>query len=226
MRPVCLLVFSTFLASAAGVDFQRQVRPILSDNCFLCHGPDKGTRMADLRLDIKDGALAARKNGSPIVPGKPDESLLIKRIFSEDASFRMPPAMAHKTLTADQKETLRKWIEEGAVWKEHWSFVPPVKQNPPAIKDSAWVQTPIDQFLLARIEAAGLQPNAEADRHTLIRRVTLDLTGLPPTPDEVSAFVNDKSPKAYEKVVDRLSRLAALRRTSRTLLARCRSLCR
>ena len=96
--------------------------------------------MADLRLDVKDGALASRKNGSPIVPGKPEESLLIKRIFSEDASFRMPPPMAHKTLTAEQKETLRKWIEEGAPWKEHWSFIPPAKQNPPCVKDSDWVQ--------------------------------------------------------------------------------------
>jgi hypothetical protein len=198
------LAAGTGPAAGAGVDFQRQVRPILSDNCFLCHGPDQGTRMADLRLDIKEGAFSVRKNGSPIVPGKPDESLLIKRIFSPDSSFRMPPLFAHKTLTAEQKETLRKWIEEGAVWKQHWAFVPPVKKNPPAVKDAAWVRTPIDQFLLARLEAEGLKPNQEADRRTLIRRVTLDLTGLPPTPEEVNAFVNDKSLKAYEKVVDRL----------------------
>ena len=188
----------------AAVDFQRQVRPILSDNCFLCHGPDKGTRMADLRLDIKDGALAARKNGSPIVPGKPEESLLIKRIFSENDSFRMPPMMSHKTLTAEQKDTLKKWIAEGAPWKEHWSFIPPAPHAPPPVHDAAWVKTPIDQFLLARMEAEGLKPNAEADRRTLIRRVTLDLTGLPPTPAEGEAFVDDKSPKAYEKLVDRL----------------------
>jgi len=199
-----LLVFSASFVSAAGVDFQRQVRPILSDNCFLCHGPDKGTRMADLRLDVKEGALAVRKNGTPIVPGKPDESLLIKRIFSEDVSFRMPPAMAHKTLTAEQKDTLRKWIEEGAQWKEHWSFIPPAPRTPPVVKDAQWAKTPIDQFLMARLESEGLTPNPEADRRTLIRRVTLDLTGLPPTPSEVAAFVNDKSPKAYEKLVDRL----------------------
>ena len=207
LRRVFPVLFCVSLASAAtppAVDFQRQVRPILSDNCFLCHGPDKGTRMADLRLDLKDGALAARKNGTPIVPGKPDESLLIKRIFSEDASFRMPPAMAHKTLTAEQKDTLRKWIEQGAPWKEHWSFIPPVKQNPPAVQNTSWIRTPIDQFLLARIETAGLTPNQEADRRTMIRRVTFDLTGLPPTPEEVEAFVSDKSPKAYEKVVDHL----------------------
>ncbi len=198
-----------FVAQAAtppspAIDFQRQVRPILSDNCFLCHGPDKGTRMVDLRLDVKEGALAARKNGTPIVPGKPDESLLIKRIFSDNPAFRMPPVMAHKTLSDEQKETLRKWIEQGAPWKEHWSFIAPAQHEPPVVKDAAWVKTPIDQFLLARIEAEGLKPNPEADRRTLIRRVTLDLTGLPPTPVEVEAFVSDKSPTAYEKVVDRL----------------------
>jgi len=190
--------------ASTAVDFQRQVRPILSDNCFLCHGPDKGTRMADLRLDLKEGAFTPRKNGTPIVPGKPEESLLIKRIFSEDTSFRMPPAFAHKTLSAEQKETLRKWIEEGAPWKQHWSFIPPVRQTPPPVKDASWVRTPIDQFLLARLETEGLKPNPEADRRTLIRRVTFDLTGLPPTPEEVQAFIDDKSPKAYEKVVDRL----------------------
>ncbi len=186
------------------VDFQRQVRPILSDNCFLCHGPDKGTRMVDLRLDIKDGAMAARKNGTPIVPGKPDESLLIKRIFSDNPAYRMPPTFSHKTLTAEQKDTLRKWIEQGAPWKEHWSFVPPAQPALPEVKNAAWVKTPIDRFVLARLESAGLTPNAEADRRTLIRRVTLDLTGLPPSPEEVAAFVNDPSPAAYEKVVDRL----------------------
>ena len=212
MRRAFLAVLSLYAVSAVqaaappspAIDFQRQVRPILSDNCFLCHGPDKGTRMADLRLDIKEGALAVRKNGSPIVPGKPDESLLIKRILSDDVSFRMPPAMSHKTLSADQKETLRKWVEQGAPWKEHWSFIPPAVQMPPPVKDVAWVKTPIDQFLLAKLEAEGLKLNAEADRRTLIRRVTFDLTGLPPSPEEVDAFVGDKSPKAYEKVVDRL----------------------
>jgi hypothetical protein len=160
--------------------------------------------MADLRLDMKDGALAARKNGTPIVPGKPEESLLIKRIFSEDTSFRMPPVFSHKTLSAEQKDTLRKWIEQGAPWKEHWSFIPPARHAPPEVKDAAWVKTPIDQFLLAKLETEGLKPNPEADRRTLIRRVTLDLTGLPPTPEEVKAFVDDQSPKAYEKVIDRL----------------------
>jgi hypothetical protein len=160
--------------------------------------------MADLRLDIREGAFATRKDGTVIVPGKPDESLLIKRVFSDKASFRMPPVFSHKTLTPDQKEVLRRWVAQGATWKDHWAFVAPVKPPLPAVKDAQWVRNPIDQFILAKLEAANLQPAPEADRHTLIRRVTLDLTGLPPTPDEVKAFLKDKSPDAYEKVVDRL----------------------
>ncbi len=196
---------SSFAAATSGkIDFQRQVRPILSDNCFLCHGPDKGTRMVDLRLDIQEGAFAARKNGTPIVAGKPDESLLIKRIYSDDPAFRMPPVFAHKTLTAEQKDTLRRWIEQGANWTQHWAFVPPKKAPPPEVKMTAWPRNDIDRFILAKLEAQGLTPAPEAARPALIRRVTLDLTGLPPTPAEVDAFTKDKSPKAYEKVVDRL----------------------
>jgi len=196
---------NSFAAPASGkVDFQRQVRPILSDNCFLCHGPDKGTRMVDLRLDVQEGAFAARKNGTPIVPGKPDESLLIKRIYSDNPAFRMPPVFSHKTLTQEQKDTLRRWIEQGAQWTQHWAFVPPKKAAPPEVKMTAWPRNDIDRFILAKLEANGLTPAPESDRRTLIRRLTLDLTGLPPTPAEVDAFVKDKSPKAYEKVVDRL----------------------
>ncbi len=186
------------------VDFQRQVRPILSDNCFLCHGPDKGTRMADLRLDIQEGAMASRKNGTVIVPGKPDESLLIKRIFSDNPAFRMPPVFAHKTLSQEQKMTLRRWIEGGAEWKQHWAFVPPVKPAAPEVKNTNWTRNPIDRFILAKLEANNLQPAPEADRRTLIRRVSLDLTGLPPAPAEVDAFLKDQSPDAYERLVDRL----------------------
>jgi Protein of unknown function (DUF1553)/Protein of unknown function (DUF1549)/Concanavalin A-like lectin/glucanases superfamily/Planctomycete cytochrome C len=186
------------------VNFQRQVRPILSNNCFLCHGPDKGTRMADVRLDIHDGAFATRKNGAIIVPGKPDESLLIKRVFSEDPGYRMPPVFAHKTLTPEQKNLLRRWVSEGANWKDHWAFIAPVRPPLPAVKDAAWPHTPVDNFILAKLEANNLKPAQEADRRTLIRRVTLDLTGLPPSPAEVTAFVNDPAADAYEKVVDRL----------------------
>jgi hypothetical protein len=202
------LAFLTFVLLAgpapAAVDFQRQIRPILSENCFLCHGPDQGTRMAGLRLDTHDGAMAARKNGAPIVPGKPEESLLIKRVFADKPGMRMPPPQAHKTLTATQKDLLKAWIAEGAPWKEHWAFIAPVKPALPVVKTSGWARNPIDNFILAKLEANSLQPAPEADRRTLIRRVTLDLTGLPPTPDEVEAFVKDKSAGAYEKVVDRL----------------------
>ena len=189
---------------AAPVNFQRQVRPILSENCFLCHGPDKGTRMADVRLDIREGAFAKRKDGVIVVPGKPDESLLIKRVLSDNPAYRMPPTFSHKTLTAEQKDILRRWVQEGAPWKDHWAFVAPVRPPLPPVKDGDWVRNPIDSFILAKLEANGLQPAPEADRRTLIRRATLDLTGLPPTPAEVEAFVKDRSAHAYEKVVDRL----------------------
>jgi uncharacterized protein DUF1553/uncharacterized protein DUF1549/cytochrome c/concanavalin A-like lectin/glucanase superfamily protein len=190
--------------SGPPVNFQRQVRPILSDNCFLCHGPDKGTRMADVRLDIKEGAFASRKDGTIVVPGKPDESLMIKRVFSDNPAYRMPPEMAHKTLTTEQKNILRRWIAEGAPWKDHWAFIAPIRSPLPPVQDAKWIRNPIDQFILAKLEANGLKPAPEANKRTLIRRVTLDLTGLPPTPEEVDAFLKDDSPDAYEKVVDRL----------------------
>jgi len=123
-------------------------RPILSNNCFLCHGPDKGTRMADVRLDIREGAFATRKNGTIVVP-QPDESLLIKRVFSEDAAYRMPPVFAHKTLTAEQKNILRRWVEQGAPWKDHWAFVAPVRPPVPAVQDTDWARNPADSFILA-----------------------------------------------------------------------------
>ena len=189
---------------AQGVDFQRVVRPILSDACFHCHGPDKNTRMVDLRLDTREGAFTARENGTPIVPGNSKASLVYQRITEQDSSRRMPPESSNKTLTLEQKDILKRWIEEGATWKEHWSFVPPVRQAVPSVKTTAWIRNPIDQFILAKLEAAGLQPGPEADRRTLIRRVSLDLTGLPPAPEEVEAFVNDRSKDAYEKLVDHL----------------------
>ncbi len=148
--------------------------------------------------------MEKRKNGIPIVPGKADESLLIKRIYSNNPNYRMPPTFSHKTLTEEQKDILRRWIEQGATWKEHWAFIPPVKAVVPAVKDMSWPRNNIDRFVLAKLESNGLHPAAEADRRTLIRRVTLDLTGLPPTPDDVRAFVKDSSRNAYEKVVDRL----------------------
>jgi hypothetical protein len=185
-------------------DFQREVRPVLSDNCFRCHGPDKSTRMVDLRLDTKEGAFGERKNGAPIVPGKPEQSLVYQRLTASTAARRMPPEYAHKALNTKQIETIGRWIREGAAWKEHWAFITPVRPEPPAVEAREWVRNPIDRFILARLEQEGLQPAPEADRRTLIRRLSLDLTGLPPDPPEVEAFVKDNSPEAYEKLVDRL----------------------
>ena len=218
MNRIIRLIFLPFLAccswnlaaqqpstkSAPVVDFQRVVRPILSDNCFACHGPDKNTRMVDLRLDTQEGAFTARDNGTPIVPGNLQASLVYQRITEPDPARRMPPESSHKSLTAEQKEILKRWIEQGASWKQHWSFVPTARPAFPAVKTKAWIRNPIDQFILAKLESAGLQPAPEADRRTLIRRVSLDLTGLPPSPKEVEAFVNDKSKNAYERLVDEL----------------------
>jgi hypothetical protein len=186
------------------VDFQREVRPILSENCFQCHGPDKGTRMADLRLDTHEGLSAKRPTGLVVAPGDPKSSVLYQRITHEKVAMRMPPAYSHKTLTDAQKATLRRWIEQGAPFKEHWAFQAPVRPAVPAVKTAKWPRNPIDNFILAKLEGAGLQPAAEAGRRALIRRVSFDLTGLPPTPAEVEAFLADNSPAAYDKLVDRL----------------------
>jgi mono/diheme cytochrome c family protein len=183
------------------IDFTRQIRPILAENCFACHGPDEKKRRARLRLDTREGALG---HSGLIAPGKADESDLIARVTSKDKDEQMPPPKSGKKLTPAQIELLRKWVDEGAPWSEHWAFVPPKRPALPKVKDAVWAREPIDRFILARLEAEGLKPSPEADRVTLIRRVTFDLTGLPPTPAEVDAFVADRSPDAYEKLVDRL----------------------
>jgi hypothetical protein len=182
--------------------FNRDIRPILSDKCFKCHGPDKTARKADLRLDEREAAIKAEA----IVPGKPDESLLIERIFSDDPQQVMPPANSGKSLTAVQKETLRKWITAGAEYQSHWSFIPVPRQVPvPALKDSLrWVRNPIDAFVLERLQAAGIEPAAEASREKWLRRASFDLTGLPPTLEELDAFLTDNSADALETAVDRL----------------------
>ena len=188
----CLLAASLLRAE---VSFNRDIRPIMADTCFRCHGPDKNARMMGLRLDIRDEALKTTQSGvTPIVPGDPDRSAIIQRVFSPDKKI-MPPASAHKELTPAQKATIRQWVLEGAKYEGHWAYQPvqhfqvPVGQNP------------IDYFIRARLDKEGLKPSAEADARTLIRRVTLDLTGLPPTPEEVAAFLKDGN---YERVVDRL----------------------
>ncbi len=187
------------------VNFAREVRPILSDNCFACHGPDDTARKAGLRLDTKDGAFAKLPSGDrAIVPGNPDESDLIFRIESDDPELHMPPKKSGKQLTAEQVATLRRWVEQGASWSTHWAFEPPRKPALPAVAHPDWPVTEIDRFILARLEAEGLAPEPEASKPALIRRVTLDLTGLPPTLKEVDAFLADRSEGAYETVVDRL----------------------
>ncbi len=192
-------------AAVAPPDFNRQIRPILSENCFRCHGPDEKERKAKLRLDTRDGALKElRSGGHAIVPGHANKSALIERILAADPAERMPPPKTNKRLTAQQIDLLKRWIDQGAKWSEHWAFVPPSRPALPAVKDKTWPRNAIDLFILARLEKEGLRPSREADRVRLIRRVTLDLTGLPPTPAEVNAFLADRSPNAYEKVVDRL----------------------
>jgi len=200
---VCLVAPAALAAVPAKIDFQRDIRPILSDNCFRCHGPDAETRMVNLRLDLREAATAKRENGTAVVPGSPEQSLMWQRVSQEKPARRMPPPYANKVLTADQKETIKRWIEQGATWKEHWVYTAPKRPALPAVKDDHWARGPIDRFILAKLEAEGLSPAPEADRRTLARRVALDLTGLPPKPAEVDALLRDKAPDAYERMVDR-----------------------
>jgi hypothetical protein len=186
------------------VEFNRDIRPILSDNCYQCHGPDKAQRKAELRLDIEQGATADLGGRRAVVPGDLDQSELYQRLIAEDDKERMPPVKSGKKLSRSQIDLFRRWIEQGAKWQKHWAFLPPISVAPPIVKDPSRVRNPIDAFVLARLEREGLSPGPAADRTTLIRRVSLDLTGLPPTPAEVDAFLADKSSDAYEKVVDRL----------------------
>ena len=187
------------------VDFNREIRPILSDMCYKCHGPDAAERKAGLRLDGHAGATAKLDSGTiAIVPGKPKESHLIARLTTTDPDLIMPPPETGKKLTPAQLDVLTRWIQQGAEYKGHWSFIRPERLPLPAISQENWAANPIDRFVMAKLDKAGLKASPEADRYTLIRRVTLDLTGLPPTPQEVDAFVNDADPNAYEKLVDRL----------------------
>jgi hypothetical protein len=217
-RPCCpiwscalaVLVFSasSFVTSAGGsetrpIRFQDQIRPILSDHCFACHGFDAQSREADLRLDLAGEALSDRDGAPAIVPGDPEQSHLWQRITSDDEYLVMPPASTKKPLSDEQKQLLRQWIEQGAPFEDHWAFQVPVKPALPEVRRSEWVRQPIDRFLLARLDEAQLRPSPEADRETLIRRVAFALTGLPPTLDELDQFLADHSPVAYERMVDR-----------------------
>ncbi len=191
--------------TAETVDFNKQIRPILSDSCFACHGPDENTRKVKLRLDTKQGAFAKLRDGSrALVPGNAKASELVQRVFAQDLTERMPPPKSRKKLTEEQKELLKKWVEQGAAWSSHWAYVAPKKTALPAISQPAWPKNAIDHFILARLDKEGLKPSSEADKTALIRRVTFDLTGLPPTLAEIDAYLADASPEAYEKVVERL----------------------
>ena len=191
--------------AASKIEFNRDVRALLSDNCFACHGPDENKRKAKLRFDIKDEAFKPAKSGDfAIVPGDLKKSQLVARITSQDPEEVMPPPKTGKKLTPAQIDLLKRWISEGATWQTHWAYETPKRPALPTVKDTKWAKNEIDSFVLAKLEKEKLKPAPEADKTTLVRRVTQDLTGLPPTPDEVDAFLADKSPAAYEKVVDRL----------------------
>lgn len=211
MRSLLLLCAACLLTCAMQADestrkatvkleYNRDIRPILAENCFACHGPDSAARKGGLRLDQRDAAIKKKA----IVPGKVTESELVARLHSGDSEEVMPPPTSHKKLTDSQKKLLEQWIAQGAEYQSHWSLIPPVRPAIPSVKNASWVKNPIDAFVLAELERQKLQPAPEADRRTLARRVSFDLTGLPPVVDDVAAFVNDRSPNAYEKYVDKL----------------------
>ena len=203
MQRFCF-VLATLIVSAAQaaspIDFNRDIRPILAENCFYCHGQDGNKRQADLRLDLRDIAVKS----AAIVPGDPPASHLIERILSSDPEKQMPPPKSNRILSPEKKQLLERWIAEGANYATHWAYVAPQRPAEPPVQRGDWARTPIDFFVLAKLEAAGMAPSSEADRATLIRRLSIDLIGLPPTSEEVDAFVADTDPQAYEKLVDRL----------------------
>lgn len=202
---VCLsalfLTNTTFAETKRKIRFNRDVRPILSENCFTCHGADEKSRRADLRLDLAESAIRDIK---AIVPGNGEKSELYLRILGKEGHRIMPPRKTRKTLTNDEIQILKDWIDQGAEFQGHWAFEAPTRPELPKVQNPQWTRSPIDYFILAQLESEKLSPSPEADKRTLIRRVTFDLTGLPPTPEEVEAFVNDSSSDAYSKVVDRL----------------------
>ncbi len=191
-------------AAQAPVDFNRDIRPLLADRCFTCHGFDARARKADLRLDTREGMLAAREGGAAVVPGAAHRSALVRRIRSDDPRQRMPPPSSGLSLSAEERALLARWIDEGAPFAEHWAFTPPVDTAPPRVADPDAAPSALDRFVLDALERRGLGLSPQADRETLIRRVSLDLTGLPPTPEEIEAFVDDPAADAYEQLVERL----------------------
>ena len=199
---VALALTST--ATSAEVKFNQDIRPILSDKCFHCHGPDEADREANLRLDTPDGILTDLGGYFAIVPNNPEASEVYKRIIHPDPDERMPPLSMHKNLSEAEIALIKQWIAEGATWQDHWSFEPISQEQAPQVVKKDWVTNPIDNFVLKRLEQEKLTPAIEADKHTLIRRVSFDLTGMPASQAQISAFVNDQSANAYEKLVDNL----------------------
>ena len=209
-----LAIFAALLTAVTGtaapLSYNRDIRPILFDNCFSCHGPDSASRKAGLRMDKPEEATKPNKEGvAAIVPGDLAKSAFIARITTKDEDDLMPPPESHKSLKPEQIETLKRWVAEGAKYESHWSFIAPTRPAVPAVTHEGWKQNPVDAFVLAEMPARGLTPNAEADRRTLARRAAFDLTGLPPEPALVEEFVNDKAPDAYEKLLDKFMALPA-----------------
>ena len=209
-----LLIVSCYSTNKGGealpdqVSYNFHIRPILSDKCFKCHGPDAAQRSASLRLDIADSAFAPlkeTKGAFAIIPGKAEESELYKRITSTDTSYQMPTPDSHLGVLSEYEALLvKKWINQGAKYEKHWAFTSPRKPSTPEVADSKWVKNEIDKFVLKRLQQKGLDPNDEADKERLFKRISLDITGLPPSPEAVDAFIADKSADAYEKAIDKL----------------------
>jgi hypothetical protein len=190
--------------AAVKVDFNRQIRPILSESCYQCHGPDQNKRKAKLRLDVREGLFRSAEGITVVVPGKPDESELVERISSDDPELRMPPAKSGSRLSPDQVKLITRWVAEGAEWKGHWAYLSPVRPRAPEMKSDRAAAGMIDRFVRERAAAAGLEPSPRADARTLVRRLSFDLLGLPPLPSDVEQFEHDKSRDSYERLVDRL----------------------
>ena len=204
---VLVMLFLSSAALARGeqeISFAHQIRPLLSRNCLACHGPDQEKRKAKLRLDIREEAIAAREDGPAILPGNSFKSAMYTRITSSDPDERMPPVDSGHKLNTNEIDLLRQWIDGGAQYEGHWAFTKPERTESPLVRDKAWPQNELDTFVLSRLEAENLRPAQEADRYTLIRRLSFDLTGLPPSAELIAKFVNDKSPEAYGKLVDEL----------------------
>lgn len=209
--PLCAVVAGLMVcavglsAEEPAVDFARDVQPILAQHCYACHGPDAATRQADLRLDQREGAFGETASGTvPVSPGEVSHSELYRRLVSSDPDVRMPPPDAEHQPSLSQIATLRRWIEAGAPWEELWSLQPVRKPALPPVEDTAWPRNGVDYFVLARLEAEGMRPSPPATKYDWLRRVTFDLTGLPPTPQEITAFVKDSASDADAKVVERL----------------------